>query len=165
MASGIKHFKKFSIVQGNVKVDMDLSKLGKRFQDAQFALDSAIMTSMVPFMPMNEGNFVHLTEIISESLAGTGVVCAAAPPFGRYLYEGKVMVDSKTGKGPRKIPDGPGGGYVLRFRKRAKLVETKRPLNYSVHAHPNVTDHWFDAAKEQDLKKWVKTVKDKVGGR
>lgn len=164
MASATQHFKGFSIVQGDIKVNVSMARFEKQFERAQFALDSAVMTSMVPFMPMDTGTFVQTTRGMSASMAGTGQVIAAAPPMGRYLYEGKVMVDSQTGKGPRKIQMGPGGEYIFRFRKGAKLVATGRPLTYSTHAHPDATDHWFDAAKKRDLKKWVQTVKKIAGG-
>ncbi len=164
MASRTQHFRGFSVVQGDITVNVNFSRFEKQFEDAQKALDMAVMTSMIPFMPKQTGNFIDRTIIMSTSMAGTGIVVAAAPPMGRYLYEGKVMVDSETGKGPMKIPDGPGGAYVLRFRKGAELVATTRDLDYSKAANPDVTDHWFDAAKKKDLKAWVSLVKQKAGG-
>ena len=163
MASKTKHFPSFSIVNGDVQIKVDLSRFERQFRDAQFALDSAIMTSMVPFMPMEAGNFIQRTRMISASMAGTGTVCAAAPPMGRFLYEGKVMVDSETGRGAFPIENSP-GEIIFRFRKGAKLVATDKALNYFKGANPQVTDHWFDKAKKQDLKQWVSLVKKTAGG-
>lgn len=164
MASRTFHFKKFSVVDGDVKVRVNLSRFEKQFRDAQYALDGQVMLDMLPFMPMIQGNFIHDTEIVSKSLQGSGWVCGGFGPQARYLYEGKVMVDSVTGKGPRKIPTGP-GEYVLRFREGATLVPTNRPLKYTKTAHnPFVTDHWFDAAKKKDLAKWINIVKRIAGG-
>lgn len=157
------HFPKFSIVNGNIKIDLDFSRFEEQFQEAQEWLDKEVMNSMEPFMPKNTGTFINLTRAKSVSLAGSGLVCAAFGVYGRFLYEGKVMVDKVTGKGPRKIPTGP-GEYVWRFRKGAELKATKRPLNYSKHANPNATDHWFDAAKNADCKVWVDGVKKIAGG-
>lgn len=160
MASITKHFKSFSVVQGDIKVKLDLSRFEKQYQDAQFWLDSQVMTDMVPYMPMQTGDFIQLTRARSAAMAGSGTVVAAAPPHGRYLYEGKVMVDKQTGKGPRKIPTGP-GEYVWRFRKGAKLKATETPIKYS---NPKTTPHWFDTAKEKHCKAWVDGVKKRAGG-
>lgn len=150
MASKTKHFPSFSIVDGDVQIKVDLSRFEKQFQEAQYALDSAIMTSMVPFMPMETGNFIQRTRMISASMAGTGTVCAAAPPMGRFLYEGKVMVDELTGS--------------AWARKGARKVVTDKALDFFKGANPQVTDHWFDAAKKADLKEWVSLVKKTAGG-
>ena len=150
MASKTKHFPSFSIVNGDVQIKVDLSRFERQFREAQYALDSAIMTSMVPFMPMETGNFIQRTRMISASMAGTGTVCAAAPPMGRFLYEGKVMVDELTGS--------------AWARKGARKVVTDKALDFFKGANPQVTDHWFDAAKKADLKDWVSLVKKTAGG-
>lgn len=161
MASNIRHFLNTSIVDGNIHVDIDLRKYEGRFARAQFALDSQIMTDMVPFMPMETGQFIDITRAQSAAIAGSGKVVAAAPPMGRMLYVGKKMVDSATGKGPRKIPTGP-GEFVWRYRPGAKLVATDIPLKFNAAAHPQVTDHWFDAAKEKHLNEWVELAQNTV---
>lgn len=163
--SNIKHFKDYSIVHGDIKLNINMSRFNKQYQRAQYVLDGSVMNSMIPFMPMNDGLFIDVTRAHSASLQGTGVVCAGFRPQGRYLYEGKVMVDSETGNGPAKILTGPGeGDYILRFRKNAKLVATSRPLKYSKDKHPQATDHWFDPAKKADGKKWIKEAKRVAGG-
>lgn len=152
--------KDIEIVGTHVKVKVDMSRFEKQFQDAQYYLDSQIMTDMLPYMPRQTGTFINLTRARSAALAGSGMVVAAAPPQGRYLYEGKVMVDSVTGKGPRKIPAGP-GECVLRYRKGAKLIPTNRPLTYS---NPQATPHWFDTAKKNHGEQWVEETKKIAGG-
>ena len=104
---------------------IDLGRFEGQYSLAQYELDSMVMTSMIPFMPKQTGTFINVTQGMSQSIAGSGKVVAAAPPMGRYLYEGKVMVDSVTGKGPAKIPIGP-GEYILRYRKGSKLKPTDR---------------------------------------
>lgn len=158
--SEVTHFGKYSVVKGDVRVKLDLSRFDRQFQRAQYGLDGDIMNSMVPFMPLLKGTFIQVTRKASADVQGSGQVYAAFGPQGQYLYEGLVMVDSETGKGPRKIPTGP-GEYVLRFRKGAKLKATDRPLRYSSN---DATDHWFDAAKEKDEKRWIKRVKETAGG-
>ena len=67
--------------------------------------------------------------------------------WGRFLYEGKVMVDPVTGS--------------PWARKGAKKVVTERPLTYS---NPKATPHWFDTAKDAHGIAWVKGVKQIAGG-
>lgn len=147
MASRTFHFPGFSIVSGDIKADVSLSRFEKQFQKAQFWLDGQVMNDMVPYMPHRDGTFVNLTRMRSAALQGTGKVVAGAPPQGRFLYEGKVMIDSVTGS--------------PWARKGAKKVVTERPLTYS---NPKATPHWFDTAKEAHGKAWVKGVKQIAGG-
>lgn len=66
-------------------------------------------------------------------------------PYARYLYMGKVMVDSKTGKGPANIPNvGP------RFRKGATLVATDRDLRFATGV-----PHWAEVAQNEHGKEWA----------
>lgn len=147
MASNTEHFKGFSVVDGDIKVNVDLSRFVRQYQKAQFYLDSKIMTDMVPYMPNNTGTFINLTRARSAAIAGTGEVIAGAPPYGRFLYEGKVMVDPVT--------NSPWS------RKGVKKVVTERDLTYS---NPKATPHWFDTAKKNHGKSWIKEVKKIAGG-
>ncbi len=129
---------------------LDLSRFEKQFQEAQFKLDSVVMTDMEPYMPKTTGTFINVTKAMSASLAGSGKVVAAAPPMGRFLYEGKVMVDEQTGS--------------PWARKGAKKIVTERDLNYYKGKNPKVTDHWFDTAKEKHVEEWVAMTKRIAGG-
>ena len=130
-----------------IELDVDLSRFEKQYGKAQFILDNAVMTSMIPYMPHRTGTFINVTKAMSAALAGSGTVVAAAPPMGRFLYEGKVMVDPETGS-PWARPG-------------AKKVVTDRNLKYS---NPKATPHWFDTAKEKHGESWVKMVKGIAGG-
>lgn len=145
--SNIRHFKNISFVEGRVKAEISLDRLNKNINRAQFWLDSQIMTDMVPFMPHNTGDFVNITRAQSAALAGSGTVIAAAPPMGRFLYMGKVMVDPET--------DSPFA------RPSTKKIVTEKPLTYS---NPNATPMWFDTAKDRHLKEWVEGVQKRIGG-
>lgn len=140
-------FPGISIKKGDIKVDIKLDRFEKSFQKAQYWLDGEIMTDMVPFMPHRDGTFINLTKQRSSALQGSGVVIAAAPPTGRFLYEGKVMVDPETGS--------------PWARKGAKKIVTGRNIDYS---NPKATPHWFDTAKEKYGKTWIKGVKEIAGG-
>ena len=131
----------------NVEMRINLSRFERQYEDAQFALDNMVMTSMQPYMPHRTGTFINVTKAMSAAIAGSGTVVAAAPPMGRFLYEGKVMVDPVTGS-PWARPG-------------AKKVVTDRDLKYS---NPKATPHWFDTAKENHGKSWVREVKKIAGG-
>lgn len=131
----------------HVNMHIGLGRFEKQYNNAQFDLDSTVMKDMVPYMPHDTGTFINVTKAMSAALAGTGKVVAAAPPMGRFLYEGKVMVDPVTNS-PWARPG-------------AKKVVTDRDLKYS---NPKATPHWFDTAKDKHGKSWVKLVKKEAGG-
>ncbi len=121
-------------------------RLERNLKLAQWRLDTQIMQDMIPFMPQQTGAFVNITQAQSSAMAGTGKVCAGTAPMGRFLYEGKVMVDPETGS--------------PWARAGAKKVVTDRPLTYS---NPMATPHWFETAKDLHLKDWEKLVADTMG--
>lgn len=133
-----------------IELDVDLSRFEKQYEKAQYELDSTIMTDMVPYMPMRTGTFINVTKGLSAAIAGSGNVYAAAPPFGRFLYEGKVMVDEVT-KSPWARPG-------------ANKVVTDKDLEYTMPPHTKVTSHWFDTAKQNHGKSWIRQTKKTAGG-
>ena len=138
-----------------VHLKLDLSRIEGNVNDAQYALDRAVMTSMVPLMPRRKGSFIQETTSHSDAMAGSGVVEAATGPHGRFLYEGKTMVDEKTGspwakKYNEKV-------LVSQFGGKTKA---KPNLTYS---HRGAKAHWFDAAKEKDHDAWIDVVRKEVG--
>lgn len=156
----IAHLGKYSVVDGGIRANIDLTRFGEQLADAQYALDGAVMESMIPFMPMITGSFVNTTKIASTAVQGSGKVYAAYGPQGRFLYEGKGMVDEVT------------GSPFARYKAKKVLVSqyggktnAKENLEYTRQAHPNAQAHWFDAAKAADGKKWIRIAKDKAGGK
>lgn len=145
-----KHFKDFSVEKMNVKIKLDMSGADEAIQRAQYALDGAIMHSMIPFMPKVSGNFIERTVAKSASVQGTGIVYAGVGPEGRFLYEGKVMVDPVTGS-----------TYA---RPGAKKIVTERELNYNKLANPDVQKEWFLAAKRKDMKEWEDAMNRAIKG-
>lgn len=155
----IKYHYKKSDKDYEVNMYLDLSRFEKQFSRAQYRLDSQVMNSMIRYMPMVTHTFIRVTRAMSEAIAGSGKVYAAAPPFGRFLYEGKTMVSPSTGstyakRGERKV-------LVSQYTGRTRAKEN---LEYSKSAHPDAQSHWFEAAKESDGKKWVTNAKRTAGG-
>ena len=137
----------YNVSKPDIEMRINLSRFEKQFEEAQYALDSMVMEDMVPYMPHQTGIFINVTKAMSAALAGSGKVVAAAPPMGRFLYEGKVMVDPVTGS--------------PWARAGAKKIVTDRDLKYG---NPKATPHWFDTAKGKYGKSWIREVKKIAGG-
>lgn len=156
----IKHVR-FTVRYPNTTgtLDLNLERFEGQYDKAQYWLDSRVMTDMVPFMPMRTGTFIQITRAMSQSIAGSGKVVAAAPPYGRFLYMGKVMVDEKTGstyarKGAKKV-------LVSKF---AGMTNAKEDIEYSKNANPKATSKWYEAAENLYRDSWIEGVKKRAGG-
>lgn len=145
----MQHFADISYDDMHISVHIPLSQINKNIQKAQYALDGMVMDSMVPYMPMVTGSFIALTRARSAAMQGTGQVCAAAPPYGRFLYMGKVMIDPETGS-PWARPGA------------KKVVVENWDIAFNMLAHPEVTAKWFEAAKQTDMPKWEKKVAEEM---
>jgi len=142
---------KWGLVKGNVRVNIDLSRFDKQYQEAQTDLDREVMKDMEKFMPRGAtGNFIQRTKARSESMAGSGKVCGGAGPMGRFLYEGFVMI-GETSRSPWAM-------------KGEKKIVTDRPLKYTTTFNPDAQAHWFEPAKAEYGSAWVKLAKEKAGG-
>ena len=138
---------------------IDLGRFEGQFSKAQFALDSMVMTDMIPLMPKQTGEFINVTKAMSAAIAGSGTVVAAAPPFGRFLYHGKTMVDPNTGstwaqKDIKKV-------LVSQY---AGKTAAKENLDFSKGANPDAQPEWFEEAKRQHKDDWIRMVKMTAGG-
>lgn len=149
-------FPKITYDSGGIHVKLDLHDLEQRHIKAQQWLGDRVLEDSRACMPLLTGGLQQRSHTEDN---GRRVVFPG--PYARYQYGGKVMVDSVTGKGPRKIPTGP-GEYVLRFRKGAKLVPTQRPLTYS---SPQAVPEWFEHAKAQNMQFWIKGIAEIMGGK
>lgn len=132
-----------NVVDCNIKLD----RIARNINKAQFMLDTQIMNDMKPYMPLDESNFIDRTAAESMAIAGSGVVVAGAAPYGRFLYEGKVMVGVKSRSAYAK--------------KDEKKVVINKPLEYS---RPKAVAKWFEAAKDNHGKSWLRLVNRIVGG-
>lgn len=78
-------------------------------------------------------------------------------PYARYQYYGKVMVNSKTGKGPRLIP-----GVGFRWPKGAILKVTDRPLQYDTSKNAKAGPYWDKALMANESAEIFKSVADEI---
>lgn len=157
--SKIHHFKGFSVVDGDMKIKLNMDRFSRQYQEAQHLLDGMVMDSMIEFMPMISGDFINRTRVKSTSMQGTGFVCAAAEPYGRFLYFGKTMVDPATGSTWARHD----AEKVLVSQYSGK-TNAKENLEYTRQAHPQAQAKWFDAAKRQYGATWIRKVKAQAGG-
>ncbi len=86
------------------------------------------------YMPFRTGATYKIT-MIQTDIRKPEIVTDV--PYARYLYYGKAMVDSVTGKGPVFIK---GVGY--RYRKGATLRPTERNLVYTKTKNPDAGPYW-----------------------
>lgn len=126
----------------------DYTGLEERLNRAQYLLDVQVMIDMEHRMPRQTGQFIQLTKARSVTYAGTGKVIAGAPPFGHFLYTGKVMIDPVTGS--------------TWARRGTKKIYTDRDLKFW---YPGATPHWFEAAKAERLQDWIRLVGNVLGGK
>lgn len=139
-----------------IELDVDLSRFNKQYGKAQYYLDNQVMTDMVPFMPLQTGTFIQVTKALSAAIAGSGYVYAAAPPMGRFLYEGKTMVDIATGS-----PWAREKAKKVLVSQYSGQTAAKENLTYS---RDTAKAHWFDEAKKQYGKRWIAKTKSIAGG-
>ena len=135
------------------RVDTDLSELDAVSQatsNANTILLSQVMKDTSPYVPFLTGSLNARTHVVGNTIIYPG-------PYARYLYYGKVMVDSVTGKGPAKIPE---VGY--RFRRGATLRPTGRNLTYTKDFHAKATARWFEVSKARNLRKWERVLKGAI---
>lgn len=114
-------------------VDTILTRLGvDKNGDVQMQVTRIINNRITKYMPFRIGVLSTKSKRIKSP---TEIEIAA--PYAFYMYHGKVMVNSATGKGPAFIP---GVGY--RYRKGTVLKATERDLNYDLTKHPKAGPFW-----------------------
>ena len=139
------------MIRFTVQTDMtELEAVRDAVTHADTILTSQVMKDTSPYVPFLTGSLNARTHVVGNMIIYPG-------PYARYLYYGKVMVDSITGKGPANIPD---VGY--RFRKGATLKPTNRDLTFTKNYHTKATARWFEVSKARNLQKWLRVVKEAV---
>lgn len=72
-----------------------------------------------------------------------------AVPYARFMYHGLLVTDNAdrvlVGKGEKK-----------------PKVHPERPLKYRKDVHPKATPYWLEIAKSQNLRKWIKELREEI---
>lgn len=147
--------------------DQGLEEIGDKIAsgctEAEHVLAVQIKKDTDPFVPALTGSLMQRTRIEGQTGLsfgpGSGSYIVYPGPYARYLYYGKVMVDSATGKGPMRIV-GKDGTEVIRFRKGAKLKPIDRDLKFNKSMNRHAQSHWFEASKAKNLSKWLRVAKE-----
>lgn len=109
------------------------------------------------YMPMNTGTtiktMVSQTQIIKPEIV-------LKVPHAQYLYQGKVMVNDQTGKGPAKIP-----GVGLRYKKGTTLKVIDRNLQYDHSKNPLAGPHWDKRLVQAEGKAMAADLQRFIDGR
>ena len=110
-----------------------LTRIGvNKTGDVQMQLTRIINKRITRYMPFRSGALATKLKYIKSP---TEIEVIA--PYARYQYYGKVMVNSKTGKGPALIP-----GVGFRYRKGTTLKVTNRDLKYDTTKNPRAGPFW-----------------------
>ena len=91
--------------------------------DVQVFHTQNVLRRIIKYMPFKTGMTIKVT-VAQTDVRKPYIITNT--PYARYLYHGKVMVNSKTGKGPANIP-----GVGPRYRKGTTLKPTNRKLEYN----------------------------------
>lgn len=143
------------MVTFQLDIDIDPNLIKGKGKAANVILATQVMKDTRPFVPALTMSLNNRTHIEFDADGGASIIYPG--PYARYLYYGKVMVDSITGKGAMYIPD-----VGFRFHKGATLVPTDRDLVFTTEVHPQAQSHWFEASKALNLDKWKNVVEKAV---
>lgn len=150
---GLKKLGQMHIKMSTDCMDINVSfdRLARYMSASQRALDNQILTDMVDYIPMETGNLTRQTLAINRENVGSGELVLDATDYARYLYHGKLMVDPETGS--------------AWARPQAIKVLTDQDLEYSKAAHGKAGSHWFERAKEERKRTWLKVARQAAGKR
>ncbi len=129
------------MIHFDVKTDLNPHILDIPCSKAEKAVANQAMVDTMKYVPFRTGSLRARTRLQNSTIVYPG-------PYARYLWYGKAMVDSTTGRGPFYIPE---VGY--RFRKGAVLMPTNRDLVFHT---PGTGPKWFETSKKRNMQKWLR---------
>lgn len=130
--------------------DIEPADFGVAATAAEKRLAQQMASDTEPYVPALTGVFARNTRVINNMIIYQGDQVF-------YLWKGHKMVNAKTGKGPRLIPD---VGY--RWPLHAKLRETSQPLTYTKSMHPKAQDHWMEASEKKNGNAWAQLAEEAI---
>ena len=119
-------------IQFDVKVEINDAKLKSRVDRANEILANEAMKDTDKFVPKLTGTLSGGARVSDGQIIYPG-------PYARYLYHGKLMVDSKTGS-----------SYA---RKGSTKTLTGKSINVA-KSNPMAQPEWFEVSKGLNLEKW-----------
>lgn len=119
-------------IRFDVKVEINDAKLKARVDRANEILANEAMKDTDKFVPKLTGTLSGGARVSDGQIVYPG-------PYARYLYHGKLMVDSKTGS-----------SYA---RKGSTKTLTGKSINVA-KSNPMAQPEWFKVSKGLNLEKW-----------
>lgn len=110
-------------------------RLASASQKAEHIVAIQVQKDTSPYVPFLTGSLDRTTKVDENLVIYPG-------PYARYLYYGKLMVDSETGSVVSKA----GGTKVV----------TDKNLVFNKASHANAQAHWFEASKAENMNKWLR---------
>lgn len=132
----------YLFVNGNIKVEINLSKFKEKLSQAQRGLAYQIIADTQDYVPFLQGD---LSNSAKPNEDNTQIIYKT--PYARYLYMGKLMVDSR------------GSTWA---KKHTKKHVVNKDLTYSKEHHSKAGAKWYERSKEDNLENWINTVKKAV---
>lgn len=137
---------------GNVSIKLDTKRLDRNVKEAQKLLNLAVRTDCEPFVPLLNGQLRRSANFPEGVYGG---VLEYNSMYAHYQYIGEIY-------GPN-IPIRDSAGNITRWyspKGKEKHPTGRMMKNYS---QSGTGPEWFARAKEKNLQKWVKLVKETAG--
>lgn len=151
-------FKKLNInvKEDSVSVNINMTRFGRKLDNAQDALDNEFLTRMIQHVPGEDGGALRADiKTFNETNGKRGVIYAYNPngvPYGHYQNQGILYVDPKTGKGSFYTPE-----YGHWSRPGVEKVPTNRLLHYK---NPEARRDWARYTAEHEKEAIVEAAKN-----
>ena len=113
--------------------------LADRTNKAKHILALQVQKDTEPFVPMLTGTLNTETRVVGDTII-------YPPPYSRFLYYGKVMVDPQTGS--------------AWARYGVKKVVTEKDLVYTTDFHPNAGAAWVERSAAQNKERWLEVAQE-----
>lgn len=165
VAIGKNYFKNLSkklnihVADGGVSVNINMTRLGIKLDNAQDALDNEFLTRMLQHVPGEGGGALRADiKAFNETNGERGVIYAYNPngvPYGHYQHTGIMYADPITGKGAFYTPEY--GFWSRPLDKGGKKVPTTRLLNYQ---NPEAKRDWARWTAEHEKESIVEAAKN-----
>lgn len=130
---------------GNVNIKVNTTRLDRNTMEAQKLLNIQVVedsNNLIPFQQGASRGSVRYPEGLYGGVISWG---KKDTPYAHYQYEGELYL-TKDG------------------RSYAHKGEQKYPTGIPLIQHAaGTTDHWFEHAKEQNLKHWIDLVRRTAG--
>ena len=129
----------YTLINDRIEVRLNMKNLKGKLSKAQSNLVYQIISDTQDYVPFDQGilsNSAHPENDDTEIVYNT--------PYARFLYMGKLMLDSRRSSWARK-------------GTRKHVVN--KDLKYSKEGHSKAGSKWYERSKQDNLNNWIETVK------